>query len=102
MIQRLKKNLERRRDPALQDRGEIVSNVLWLAGFVIVATAIVVWIGTAVLGKTADTAACVTGADAYGQSINNSASNCSGTNAANAENAVQNDAEYQNYDNSGS
>lgn len=97
MISKIKENLARRRDPEMQDCGEIVSNVIWLAGFVIVATAIVVWIGTSVLGKTADTASCITGADSYGQSVNSSASNCSGTNAANAANAVQNDAEYQNY-----
>lgn len=47
------------------DRGDIVQTILLIAGFAIVTILVVNWIGTAIMNKGADTAACIESLDTY-------------------------------------
>lgn len=62
-----------------RDRGEIVSLVLTIAGFAVIAILAVNWLGTAVLNKAADAANCIEGSSAYNKTSKESATNCSKT-----------------------
>lgn len=47
------------------DRGDIVQTVLIIAGFAIVCILAINWIGSAILNKGADVAACIEGSNTY-------------------------------------
>lgn len=74
-----------------RDSGEIVSLILTIAGFAVVALLAVNWLGTAMLNKTADLGACIEGANQY---VNNKANNtkCSENHAA--KNSFKKDTGY--------
>lgn len=47
------------------DRGDIVQTILIIAGFAIVCILAINWIGTSILNKGADVAACIEGSNTY-------------------------------------
>lgn len=46
-----------------RDSGEIVSQIVWIAGMVIAGLLVVNWIGAAAMNKAADIATCIEGSN---------------------------------------
>lgn len=65
MFSSLKDRVEARRHDGNLDAGDVVQTVILIAGFVIVAILVVVWLGTAVLNKGADAGKCIEGSNVY-------------------------------------
>lgn len=59
-----------------RDAGELVSFILTIAGFAIVALLAVNWLGTAVLNKAADVGACIEGSNTYTQTSSANGTAC--------------------------
>lgn len=47
------------------DTGDVVQTVILIAGFVMIAIVLIVWLGTATLNRGADTAQCVESANTF-------------------------------------
>jgi len=59
-----------------RDSGEIVSLVLTIAGFAVIAILAVNWLGTAVLSKAADAATCIEGSSSYNATSSSGKTSC--------------------------
>lgn len=78
MISSLKDRIEARKHDGNLDSGDVVQTVILIAGFVIVAILVVVWLGTAVLNKGVDAGRCIESANTYSSANSTTAqSKCS-------------------------
>lgn len=77
-----------------RDAGEMVSTIMLVAGFSVVALLLVNWLGTAVLNKAADLASCIEGSNSYDGDESGSSAQCSGEDAA-GEASFKNDEGYK-------
>lgn len=94
MLTSLKNRVEARRHDGNLDSGDVVQTVILIAGFVIVAILVIVWLGTAVLNKGADAGKCIEGSNTYSQTSAQTQTNCSGGTADTA-NSFTNDSGYK-------
>lgn len=81
-----------KKDSQELDRGDLVSTIIMIAGFAIVALLLVNWLGTAILNKGADAAGCIEGANSYNSQ--QAAQNCQNQNHA-ENNSFQKDDGYK-------
>ena len=94
MLSSLKDRIEARRHDGNLDSGDVVQTVILIAGFVIVAILVVVWLGTAVLNKGADAGKCIEGSNAYAGNNSTNAEACKGGTANEGDNSFQKDSGY--------
>lgn len=94
MISSLKDRIEARRHDGNLDSGDVVQTVILIAGFVIVAILVVVWLGTAVLNKGADAGKCIEGSNSYSNSNADNADACAGGTANQGNNSFTKDGGY--------
>ena len=97
MFNTLKERIEARQHDGNLDSGDIVQTVVLIAGFVIVTLMVVLWLGTAMLNKGADVAACVESVQAPSVTGNDSQTvgTCETTNHASNGHSLQDTSEYQ-------
>ena len=77
-----------------KDRGGLVDELILIAGFAIAAILFVNWMSTAILNKTADTASCIEGSNAYTSSSSGSETNCKSQDHSKT-NSYTNDSGYK-------
>lgn len=94
MISTLKDRIEARKHDGNLDSGDVVQTVILIAGFVIVAILVVVWLGTAVLNKGVDAGKCIEGSNTYASSTTESAEACAG--GTSSTKSFENDEGYKN------
>ena len=94
MISSLKNRLEARRHDGNLDAGDVVQTVILIAGFVVVAILVVVWLGTAVLNKGVDAGKCIEGANTYSGNSSSVSTACAGGTATTGNNSFTKDGGY--------
>jgi hypothetical protein len=77
----IKSAFERNADENELDRGNLVETILIIAGLAVVAILVINWIGTAIINKGADIAACIEGSNTF-EKAGASEKNCSDQNHA--------------------
>lgn len=94
MISTLKEHIDARKHDGNLDAGDVVQTVILIAGFVIVAILVVVWLGTAVLNKGADAGKCIEQSNTYAGNSASNAAACAGGTANQANNSFSKDSGY--------
>lgn len=92
MFNFVKDRMEARKHDGELDSGDVVQTVILIAGFVIVAVVVVVWLGTAIFNKGADAGACIEGASSYAGNNTSTAAACKANHASG--NSFKSDATY--------
>ncbi|MDP9821060.1 hypothetical protein [Nocardioides massiliensis] len=92
MLNSLKARLEARKHDGNLDSGDVVQTVILIAGFVIVAILVVVWLGTAIMNKGVDAGKCIESSNTY----TNTVGSCDGSQgSASDDNSFTKDGGYQ-------
>lgn len=94
MLKNIKNRMEARKHDGTLDAGDVVQTVILIAGFVIVAILVVVWLGTAVLNKGVDAGKCIEGSNTYSNTNEDNAAACAGGTADDGHSFTDED-EYQ-------
>lgn len=94
MIASLKTRMDARAHDGNLDSGDVVQTVILIAGFVIVAILVVVWLGAAVLNKGVDAGKCIEGSNTYGGNAAANQSACAGGHASSGNNSFTKDSGY--------
>lgn len=94
MISTLKNRIEARKHDGNLDSGDVVQTVILIAGFVIVAILVVVWLGTAVLNKGVDAGKCIEGSNTYSGNNASNAAACNGGFADEGNNSFEKSEGY--------
>lgn len=91
MLTHLKARLEARKHDGNLDSGDVVQTVILIAGFVIVAILVIVWLGTAVLNKGVDAGKCIEQSNTYTASNADNQAACAGGTAGESTNSFMTD-----------
>lgn len=94
MIAHLKDRIDARKHDGALDSGDVVQTVILIAGFVIIAIVLIVWLGTAVLNKGVDAGNCIEGANTFAGNNSSNQAACAGGHASN--NSFKKDSSYTN------
>ena len=94
MFSILEDRIEARRHDGNLDAGDVVQTVILIAGFVVVAILVVVWLGTAVLNSGVDAGKCIEGSNSYSGNSSSTGTACSGGTASSGNNSFAKDSGY--------